>query len=318
MFRLIVAAILGLALQLAPASASQTFDAAIRGRVVDATGAPVAGAQVRIEITASAPPGSTVTDGRGDFAIAVPPGIHLVTVSAGGFTSVSQRLTAAGQPALFTLQIAGVTESVKVAAPARYTVPVVSSATRTPTPLRDVPQSVSVVSRQLIDDQRMTGMSDVVRYMPGVGIAQGEGNRDTPILRGNSSTSDFFVDGVRDDAQYFRDVYNVERVEALKGPNAMVFGRGGVGGVINRVTRQADWMPAREASVQSGSWQNRRLTADLGHGVSDAAAIRVTGVFEDSRFVPRGRRRRALWHQSDPGISPWLSHDPARRLRVLP
>ncbi len=63
-------------------------------------------------------------------------------------------------------------------------------------------------------------MADVVRYVPGVGMAQGEGNRDTPIFRGNSSTSDFFVDGVRDDVQYFRDLYNVERVEALKGPNA--------------------------------------------------------------------------------------------------
>ncbi len=106
--------------------------------------------------------------------------------------------------------------------------------------------------------------------MPGVGFAQGEGNRDTPILRGNSTTADFFVDGVRDDVQYFRDVYNVERVEALKGPNAMIFGRGGVGGVLNRVTRQADWGQSREASVQLGSWDNKRLTADLGRGVNEA------------------------------------------------
>ncbi len=265
----------------------------------------------------SAPAISTVTDGRGDFAVAVPPGVHLVTVSASGFTATSQRLRAAGQPGLFTLQIAGVTESVRVAAPARYNVPAVSSATRTPTPLRDVPQSVSIVSRELIADQRMTSMSDVVRYMPGVGIAQGEGNRDTPILRGNSSTSDFFVDGVRDDAQYFRDVYNVERVEALKGPNAMVFGRGGVGGVINRVTRQADWMPAREASVQFGSWQ--KPAADGRPGTRRqrrGGGPRDRGV-RGFEFVPRGRRRRAPWHQSDPGISPG-PHDPARRLRILP
>ena len=95
----------------------------------------------------------------------------------------------------------------------------------------------------------MQSMADVVRYVPGVGMAQGEGNRDTPIFRGNSSTSDFFVDGIRDDVQYFRDLYNVERVEALKGPNAMIFGRGGVGGVINRVARQADWTPSREVSL---------------------------------------------------------------------
>ena len=82
-------------------------------------------------------------------------------------------------------------------------------------------------------------------------MAQGEGNRDTPIFRGNSSTSDFYVDGIRDDVQYFRDLYNVERVEALKGPNAMIFGRGGVGGVINRVTRQAEWSAAREVGLQA-------------------------------------------------------------------
>ena len=129
-------------------------------------------------------------------------------------------------------------------------------------------------------------MADVTRYMPGVGFAQGEGNRDTPILRGNSSTSDFFVDGVRDDVQYFRDVYNVDRVEALKGPNAMIFGRGGVGGVINRVTRQADWGQAREASLQFGSWNNKRFTADVGRGLNETVAVRATGPLRALRLLP--------------------------------
>ena len=290
MLRCVTGVVVMLVLQFTAASASpQTpADSAIRGRVVDATGAPIAGARVTIDAGSSRTVIATVTDDRGGFVVAVAAGVHLVMVSAGGFAEASQRLTTAGQPAQFTLQMAGVTETVKVAAQARYHVPVVSSATRTPTPLRDVPQSVSIVSRELMADQRMASMSDVVRYMPGVGIAQGEGNRDTPILRGNSSTSDFFVDGVRDDAQYFRDVYNIERVEALKGPNAMVFGRGGVGGVINRVTRQADWVSAREASVQFGSWHNRRATADLGHGITDHAAIRMTGLFEDSNSYRAG------------------------------
>ena len=138
--------------------------------------------------------------------------------------------------------------------------------------------------------------------MPGVGIAQGEGNRDTPILRGNSSTSDFFVDGVRDDVQYFRDVYNVDRVEALKGPNAMIFGRGGVGGVINRVTRQADWGQSREASLQFGSWDNKRFTADVGRGLNETVAVRATGALRELRLLPRRRRRRALRLQSDRGV----------------
>jgi catecholate siderophore receptor len=85
----------------------------------------------------------------------------------------------------------------------------------------------------------MQNMADVVRYVPGVTMGQGEGHRDAPTIRGNSSTADFFIDGVRDDAQYFRDVYNTERIEAIKGSNAMIFGRGGGGGIINRVSKEA-------------------------------------------------------------------------------
>ncbi|HEX4935242.1 MAG TPA: TonB-dependent receptor plug domain-containing protein, partial [Gemmatimonadaceae bacterium] len=110
-----------------------------------------------------------------------------------------------------------------------------TTATRTDTPLRDVPQAVTVIGSDLIADQSMQSMADVARYVPGVAMGQGEGHRDAPTIRGIGSTADFFADGVRDDAQYFRDLYNVERVEVLKGPNAMVFGRGGGGGVINRV-----------------------------------------------------------------------------------
>ena len=77
------------------------------------------------------------------------------------------------------------------------------TATKTDTPLLEVPQSVSVVTRDLMKDQSMQSLADVVRYVPGAGMAQGEGNRDTVILRGNSSTSDFFLDGTRDDVEYY-------------------------------------------------------------------------------------------------------------------
>lgn len=162
------------------------------------------------------------------------------------------------------------------------------TATKTDTPLLDVPQAVSVVTRDLIQDQSMQSLADVARYVPGAGMAQGEGNRDTIILRGNSSTSDFFLDGVRDDVEYFRDLYNVDRVEVLKGPNAMIFGRGGAGGVVNRVSRQANWEPAREFSPQGGSWDNRRATFDLGDGLNDKVAVRLTGMYEDSESYRDG------------------------------
>src|SRR5688572_5004255 len=162
------------------------------------------------------------------------------------------------------------------------------TATKTDTALIDVPQSVSVVTRDLIQDQSMQSLMDVARYVPGAGMAQGEGNRDTIILRGNSSTSDFFLDGARDDVEYFRDLYNLDRVEVLKGPNAMIFGRGGAGGVVNRVSRQANWQPVREVTLQGGSWENRRATFDFGGAVTDGIAARITGVYEDSESYRDG------------------------------
>ncbi|HET8818010.1 MAG TPA: TonB-dependent siderophore receptor [Xanthomonadaceae bacterium] len=163
-----------------------------------------------------------------------------------------------------------------------------ATATKTDTLLRDVPQSITVVTEDLIDDTAMRGIADVVQYVPGAGIAQGEGHRDAPVLRGNTSTADLFVNGIRDDVQYFRDLYNVERVEVLKGPNAMIFGRGGTGGVINRVTKQARWGASRDATLQLGSWNRRRVTTDLGQPVNDALAFRITGLYEDSESFRDG------------------------------
>lgn len=163
-----------------------------------------------------------------------------------------------------------------------YGVQKTRTATKTDTLLRNVPQAISVVTDEQIRDQSMQGMADVVRYVPGVQMAQGEGHRDAPILRGNATTADFFVDGMRDDVQYFRDLYNVERVEVLKGPNGMVFGRGGSGGLINRVTKQANWTAGHELGFTYGSWDNRRITGDVNQAVNDRLALRLTALFEDS------------------------------------
>jgi len=156
------------------------------------------------------------------------------------------------------------------------------TATRTSTLLRDIPQAVTIIGRALIRDQGMQGMADVVRYVPGITMGQGEGNRDQPTIRGNSTTADFFVNGVRDDAQYFRDLYNVERVEALKGSNAMIFGRGGGGGVINRVMKEAGWTPSGELTFQGGSYDTRRATLDVGRGLNGTIAARFNGIYESS------------------------------------
>src|SRR5215216_1900261 len=168
-----------------------------------------------------------------------------------------------------------------------YATPRTTTATKTDTPLRDTPQSVSVVSRQLIADQSMQNMADVVRYVPSITMGQGEGHRDAPTIRGNSSTADFFVDGMRDDVQYFRDLYNVDRVEALKGANALIFGRGVGGGALNRVMKSADGTPTRELQVQGGSYGNRRSSLDVGQAVSERLALRLNAMYENSDLYRR-------------------------------
>jgi catecholate siderophore receptor len=167
------------------------------------------------------------------------------------------------------------------------------TATKTDTPLRDTPQSISVVTRDVIADQSMQSLGDVVRHIPGVSMGLGEGHRDAPTIRGNSSTADFFVDGMRDDAQYYRDLYNTERLEALKGSNAMIFGRGGLGGVINRVTKEPQWVAGRTFTAEGGSFQHRRTTIDLSQPVSGRSTTRLNGLFEDSHsFRSQGELKR--------------------------
>jgi catecholate siderophore receptor len=123
-----------------------------------------------------------------------------------------------------------------------------------------------------------------VRYVPGITAHQGENNRDQIIVRGNSSSADFFVNGARDDVQYYRDIYNVDRVEALKGPNAMIFGRGGAGGVVNRVMKDAVFYPVREVSLQGGMYGNKRFSTDIDQPLGDKIAFRLNGMFEDSNI----------------------------------
>lgn len=195
-----------------------------------------------------------------------------------------------GSPLAFAQETATTLQEVKIVGTAErgYEVKSSSTATKTDTLLRDTPQAITVVTKELMRDQAMQSMADVIRYVPGIVTAQGEGNRDTAVFRGNSSTGDFFIDGIRDDVQYYRDIYNIDSVEALKGSNAMIFGRGGSGGVINRVSKQPQWSTLREGSLTLGSWNNRRATIDVGQAVNDSAAVRVNALVEDSDSYRNG------------------------------
>lgn len=157
-----------------------------------------------------------------------------------------------------------------------------SSSLKTNTTLKDTPQSISVISRAQLDDQSAQSLADAVKYTPGVTFTQGEGNRDAAVIRGNQSTADFYVDGLRDDVQYYRDLYNIDRVEVLRGANGLAFGRGGNGGVINRVQKEAGWSPVRELTISGGSFGHARGALDIGGGLSERVAGRVNVVTEQS------------------------------------
>ena len=152
---------------------------------------------------------------------------------------------------------------------------------RTPTPILDVPQSLSIVTSAQIERQGFTSLGDIVNYTSGVNNSQGEGHRDAIVLRGIRSTADFYIDGTRDDVQYYRPLYNLEQVEILRGPNAILFGRGGAGGIVNRVSKKGELDTTFNdfrAGVDSFGGYNVQL--DSNFALNDTSALRLNAYYE--------------------------------------
>ena len=157
-----------------------------------------------------------------------------------------------------------------------------STATKTPTPLIDVPQGVSFITADQLEDQSVRQLGEALRYIPGVSLETGEGHRDEVFIRGQESTADFYIDGLRDDAQYYRSLYNVERVEVLKGANALIFGRGAGGGAVNRVMKRAGvGRDAVVADLSVDSFGAFALLGDANITLSDSAAFRLNATYEE-------------------------------------
>lgn len=155
------------------------------------------------------------------------------------------------------------------------------NALKTPTPILDVPQSLSLMSAADIRARGFNSIGEVIAYMPGVTTSQGEGHRDAVVFRGVRSTADFYIDGVRDDVQYYRPLYNLEQVEVLRGPNALLFGRGGTGGVLNRVTKKAVIDEAfTQAQISVDSLGEVGGQIDHNASLSNSMALRVNAMVE--------------------------------------
>ncbi len=179
-----------------------------------------------------------------------------------------------------------------------------STATKTATKIMDIPQSMTILTKNQLLDRASQSVQQALAYVPGVTIAGGEGNADQIVIRGQTTTADFFRDGVRDDAEYVRDLYNIQAVEVLKGPSALIFGRGGGGGVVNRVTKKADGETIRAIDVSTGSFGRKRVTVDVGQALSDTLAFRVNGLYEQS-YGYRNFFDMERW-----GINPTLTWKP--------
>ena len=267
-------------------TSGQTPSALVRGNVQDPAHAPIAHARIKLaQPNSLSVPHIAETDAYGNFTLSVEPGAYLLTIAREPFAEASGKIDvpAVGLDLSATvLELESVHAAVTVTETPGYPTSATSSATKTLTPMQDIPQSISTVSRQQIKDQMMMSIADVVNYVPGVTAVQGENNRDQLVIRGNSTSADFFLNGVRDDVQFYRDLYDVDRVEVLKGPNALIFGRGGAGGVVNRVSKEAGPIPLREISLSGGSFGNKRLAMDFDQPLNGKLAFRINGMYENS------------------------------------
>ncbi|MBV7259121.1 TonB-dependent receptor [Erythrobacter crassostreae] len=152
---------------------------------------------------------------------------------------------------------------------------------KTPTPILDVPQSVTITTQEQIEERGFTSIGQIIDYTPGVNTSQGEGHRDAIVFRGVRSTADFFIDGVRDDVQYYRGLYNLEQVEILRGPNALLFGRGGTGGILNRVTKKGvigDTFGGGQVAVDT--FGEFSVQGDLNLEASEGIGVRLNASYE--------------------------------------
>ncbi|WP_413163618.1 TonB-dependent receptor [Aeromonas salmonicida] len=156
----------------------------------------------------------------------------------------------------------------------------VATATRTNTPAKLVPQAIDSVKASELTAFGQPTLSEALTGIPGVN-ASGDTRFDSVNIRGFSASNDFYLDGFRDDMQYTRDLGNIERVEVLKGPAAVLYGRGSTGGIINRVSKKPQ--KGQESSVTAlvGSFDTRRVAADLNAEAGERVQLRLNLAQED-------------------------------------
>ncbi len=301
---------------LAFAAFSQTAEKCYRGTVKDANEAVIIGARITLKDSKGKTIDRTESDAAGEFALeCFAEGEYVLQISKDGMTPVEKRINYTGknlQVADIKLETQAVSETVTVQISAEFISSTSEVAMKVPTPLRDVPQSVEIVNRRLLDSQAVFSLKDALNNVTAVTVAAGEGRRDQFFIRGFSALGDQFIDGVRDDAPYYRDLSNVEQLEVVKGPSAVLFGRGSSGGIINRTTKKPNVFE-RLGTVETnfGSYGFKRGMFDYGQPlVQDKFAFRLVGAFEQTGSF------RHFFEQKRYNIAPSLAWKPTEKTDV--
>ncbi len=285
--RIGIAGLLGLTSPLLPhaLAAQSPTTIAVRGTVTAAgNGGPIAGARISID-----GPGhrEAVSDADGRFTIpGVAAGSNLdIEVSADAFRPWLRRAITVMPdmpPLAIVLELEPITEVVQVLGRASAIDRSRAAAAKIDAPLRDLPQAINVVPASVFREQGAHSLEEVLHNVPGIGYSHGDGQRDQVTIRGFSAITDQYLDGLRDDALYFRDLANIDRVEVLKGPSSTLYGRGSSGGLINRVTKKPTAAAIHEVDLTYGSFDRKRIAADLGGAVNGRVRVRLNAAYENS------------------------------------
>ncbi len=181
--------------------------------------------------------------------------------------------------------------------------PTLSSGMKTSMPIKDIPQSLSIMTSEQIKTQGLKSIGDVIDYTPGVNTSQGEGHRDAAVIRGVRTTQDFYRDGIRDDVQYYRPLYNIEQVEVLRGPNALLSGFGGAYGIINRVSKKG--VIGESFNTVSGSintFGETNVQLDSNYEIADSQAFRI------NMFGESLENHRDYYYGDSFGVNPTMKY----------
>lgn len=173
-------------------------------------------------------------------------------------------------------------------------------------PLRDIPQTISVVNQQVMQDQGVTTLRDALRNVSGISLAAGEGGSqgDNLTIRGFSARSDIFLDGMRDFGSYYRDPFNLQEVEVLQGPSSITFGRGSTGGVVNQVSKTPFLEQRFSGQSTFGTDRTKRGTLDINLPLAQipGAALRLNMMVNENNVAGREGALYQRW-----GLAPSLA-----------